>query len=390
MKATKKNIGIFYRYNKYRPISGSMFYALEYYFTLMDTVERENQDNLLFGKDLNETEITLYWIFPKKLISTKEQKEKFRTRLLRLAAAKYPLTYKWTKIGYSPNEPKSRTSINKILGALEETSLKGLKGLNQSDKDSILDLNKKLDSYFKNIKIITEMDLLKVQADKSLFISQNTVHDGMIYDLIIEGNDSFGKKYFICNREFQAMIGTDQNKWKKLTTNKDSKFLYELSRQIIDSENKDNQERYSLKLGTQWFWSKDIIRKYKKYLKNNHIKFEEIMKTGSPVVQSQSNNSYFDWIDDELNSYGYNQFHLYMIWSSIHYYKTGFDENNRSIIESNFYNIPFKIIEDNKPMTEYKQEQYIESLNDSLQGRKENPNNYILTKDDKLINELLQ
>ena len=385
MKETKRKIGIFYRYNKYKPISGSMFYALEYYFTLMDTIERENQDNLLFGKDLNETEVTLYWIFPKKLISTKEQREKFKTRLLRLAAAKYPLTYKWVKVGYSPDEPKSRTSINKILGILEETDQ-----LNQSDKNSILDLNKKLDSYFKNIKIITEMDLLRVQADKSLFISQNTVHDGMIYDLIREGNDSFGKKYFICNREFQTMIGNDQNKWKKLATNKDSKFLYELPRQIIDSENKDNQEQYSLKLGTQWFWSKDTIRKYKKYLKNNHIRFEEIMKTGSPTVQLQSNNSYFDWIDDELNSYGYDQFHLYMIWTSIHYYKTGFDENNRSIIESIFYNIPFKIIENNKPMTQQDQEQYIKGLNDSLQDRKENPKDYILTKDDKLIKELLQ
>ena len=54
-----------------------------------------------------------------------------------------------------------------------------------------------------------------------------------------------------------------------------------------------------------------------------------------------------------------------------------------------FNNIPFKIIENNKPMVEQEQEQYIKSLNDSLQDRKENPKDYILTKDDKLINELL-
>ena len=72
-----------------------------------------------------------------------------------------------------------------------------------------------------------------------------------------------------------------------------------------------------------------------------------------------------------------------------YYYKTGFDENNRSIIESVFYNIPFKIIENNKPMVEQEQEQYIKSLNDSLHDRKENPKDYILTKDNKLINELL-
>ena len=72
MEAIKKKIGIFYRYNKYQPISGSMFYALEYYFTLMNTIEKENQDNLLFGKDLNETEVTFYWIFPKKIIIQKQ------------------------------------------------------------------------------------------------------------------------------------------------------------------------------------------------------------------------------------------------------------------------------------------------------------------------------
>ena len=41
-------------------------------------------------------------------------------------------------------------------------------------------------------------------------------------------------------------------------------------------------------------------------------------------------------------------------------------------------------------MVEQEQEQYIKSLNDSLQDRKENPKDYILTKDDKLIKELLQ
>lgn len=382
MKATKKKIGIFYRYNKYQPISGSIFYALEYYFTLLNTIEKENQDNLLFGKDLNETEVTFYWIFPKKFISTKEIKEKFRTRLLRLAAAKYPLTYRWVKNSYSPDEPKSRTSINKVLDILD---------LNPIEKDNLLELNKKLDTYFRNIKIISETDLLKVQVNRSLFICQNTVHDSILSDLILNKPENFGAKYFICNREFDSLLPSHKSIWKNLSIIENSKFLYELPRQIIDSENKDNQEQYSLKLGTQWFWSKDTIRKYKKYLKNNHIRFEEIMKTGSPVtvVQSQSYNSYFDWIDDELNSYGYDQFHLYMIWTSIHYYKTGFDENNRSIIESIFYNIPFKIIENNKPMVEQEQEQYIKSLNDSLQDRKENPKDYILTKDDKLINELL-
>ena len=41
-------------------------------------------------------------------------------------------------------------------------------------------------------------------------------------------------------------------------------------------------------------------------------------------------------------------------------------------------------------MSQQDQEQYIKGLYDSLQDRKENPKDYILTKDDKLIKELLQ
>ena len=55
---------------------------------------------------------------------------------------------------------------------------------------------------------------------------------------------------------------------------------------------------------------------------------------------------------------------------------------------------PSSIIEEyikmvNNGVIPKEQEQYIKSLNDSLQDRKENPKDYILTKDDKLINELL-
>ena len=46
-------IGIFYRYNKYQPISGSIFYALEYYFTLLNIIEKENINNTDKYKVLN-------------------------------------------------------------------------------------------------------------------------------------------------------------------------------------------------------------------------------------------------------------------------------------------------------------------------------------------------
>ena len=74
MIATKNKIGIFYRYNKHQPINGSLFYALEYYFTLRDTIDKINNDNSILNRDPLEHEVTLYWIFPKKLISTKENK----------------------------------------------------------------------------------------------------------------------------------------------------------------------------------------------------------------------------------------------------------------------------------------------------------------------------
>jgi hypothetical protein len=271
MKATKKKIGIFYRYNKYQPISGSIFYALEYYFTLLNIIEKENQDNLLFGKDLNETEVTFYWIFPKKIISTKEIREKFRTRLLRLAAAKYPLTYRWVKNSYSPDEPKSRTSINKVLDILE---------LNQIEKDGLLELNKKLDTYFRNIKIVSEMDLLKIKTDKSLFISQNTIHDGILGDLIINKPENFGEKYFICNREFDSISTTHKLIWKKLTQIQNSKFLYETSKQNIPSQ---NSEQYSLKLGVDFFWKKELTAEQIADLEKNGVGLSQLNELAESI-----------------------------------------------------------------------------------------------------------
>ena len=93
MIATKNKIGIFYRYNKHQPINGSLFYALEYYFTLRDTIDKINNDNSILNRDPLEHEVTLYWIFPKKLISTKENKEKVERR---------------RSVGALPPHPRSR------------------------------------------------------------------------------------------------------------------------------------------------------------------------------------------------------------------------------------------------------------------------------------------
>ena len=88
-------------------------------------------------------------------------------------------------------------------------------------------------------------------------------------------------------------------------------------------------------------------------------------------------------IDDE--TFGYEQFHLYMVWDSIHYHRRNFEENNRAVIEAKFYNIPFKEI------TKINSNHYDSNDHyDSLQNRKENPKDYILTKDDKLINEIIR
>ena len=81
MEATKKKIGIFYRYNKYRPISGFNVLCIRilFYFN-WNTIEKKIKDNLLFGKDLNETRSNFLLDFPKrKLLVTKEKK--FKTRL---------------------------------------------------------------------------------------------------------------------------------------------------------------------------------------------------------------------------------------------------------------------------------------------------------------------
>ncbi len=60
MIATKNKTGIFYRYNKHKPINESLFYALEYYFTLRNTIDKINNDNYILNRDPLEHEITLY------------------------------------------------------------------------------------------------------------------------------------------------------------------------------------------------------------------------------------------------------------------------------------------------------------------------------------------
>ena len=80
-----------------------------------------------------------------------------------------------------------------------------------------------------------------------------------------------------------------------------------------------------------------------------------------------------------------------MVWDSIHYHRRNFEENNRAVIEAKFYNIPFKeITKINSNQNDHNNHNNYNDRNDSLQDRKENPKGYILTKDDKLINELLQ
>ena len=390
MIATKNKTGIFYRYNKHQPINGSLFYALEYYFTLRDTVDKINKENFILDRDPLEHEVTLYWIFPKKLIGTKENKEKFKLRLLRLAATKYQINFKWLL----PNSGKRalpKNSINKIIeGAKEGASL------NEDQISDITNTSNILGTYFKDIKIISEIDLLKIQTTKSLFISQNTVHDCLLEDLLNNNPERFGQKYFICNRNFKSLSISHQGIWQKLQTQKDSLFLVELPEQepklLENNQNRSNILQYNLKLGTQWFWGKDIIKAYKKQNQGIQKGHNNILLTGQPPVNNFNTSgtgtqSFFSWLDtdtEEKLESSYDRFTPYMIWDAIHYYKRPFEENNRSIIEAAFYNIKFKIID-----TEAKNKEHECGYAHSLFERYHNPNKFQLSSDDFLIQDLL-
>ena len=391
MIATKNKTGIFYRYNKHQPINGSLFYALEYYFTLRDTVDKINKENFILDRDPLEHEITLYWIFPKKLIGTKENKEKFKLRLLRLAAAKYQINFKWLLPNLTGKRALPKNSINKIIEGAN---------LNEDQITDIINTSNILGTYFKDIKIISETDLLKIQTTKSLFISQNTVHDCLLKDLLNNNPERFGQKYFICNRNFKSLSISHQGIWQKLQTQKDSLFLVELPEQepkLLEKQ-RSNILQYDLKLGTQWFWSKDIIKAYKKQNQDIQKGNNNILLTGQPPVNNFTSGtgtqSFFSWLDtdtmletteniENLNS-SYDRFTPYMIWDAIHYYKRPFEENNRSIIEAAFYNIKFKIID-----TEVKNKEDGYEYAHSLFERHNNPNKFQLSSDDFLIQDLL-
>ena len=391
MIATKNKTGIFYRYNKHQPINGSLFYALEYYFTLRDTIDKINNDNSILNRDPLEHEVTLYWIFPKKLISTKENKEKFKLRLLRLAATKYPINFKWLLPELTGKRAKTKNSINKII----EGAKKGA-NLNEDQIIDITNTSNILGTYFKDIKIISETDLLKIQTTKSLFISQNTVHDCLLKDLLNNNPERFGQKYFICNRNFKSLSISHQGIWQKLQKQKDSLFLVELPEQepklLENNQNRSNILQYDLKLGTQWFWSKDIIKAYKKQNQDIQKGHNNILLTGQPPVNNFNTSgtgtqSFFSWLDtdtEEKLESSYNRFTPYMIWDAVHYYKRPFEENNRSIIEAAFYNIKFKIIDNG---VKNKEDGY--GYNHSLFERHNNPNKFHLSSDDFLIQDLL-
>ena len=399
MIATKNKTGIFYRYNKHQPINGSLFYALEYYFTLRDTIDKINKENFILDRDPLEHEITLYWIFPKKLIGTKENKEKFKLRLLRLAAAKYQINFKWLLPNLTGKRALPKNSINKIIEGAKEGMCANL---NEDKIADIINTSNILGTYFKDIKIISETDLLKIQTTKSLFISQNTVHDCLLKDLLNNNPERFGQKYFICNRNFKSLSISHQGIWQKLQKQKDSLFLVELPEQepkLLEKEPRSNILQYNLKLGTQWFWSKDIIKAYKK--QNQDIQKGNILLTGQPPVNNFNGyeRSFFSWLDtdttenpENLNS-SYDRFTPYMIWDAIHYYKRPFEENNRSIIEAAFYNIKFKTIDTNDESknedTNSKNEEYEYGYAHSLFERHINPNKFHLSSDDFLIQDLL-
>ena len=388
MIATKNKTGIFYRYNKHQPINGSLFYALEYYFTLRDTIDKINNDNSILNRDPLEHEVTLYWIFPKKLISTKENKEKFKLRLLRLAATKYPINFKWLLPELTGKRAKTKNSINKIIEGAKEGA-----NLNEDQIADITNTSNTLGNYFKDIEIISETDLLRIQTTKSLFISQNTVHDCLLKDLLNNNPERFGQKYFICNRNFKSLSISHQGIWQKLQKQKDSLFLVELPEQepkLLEKQ-RSNILQYDLKLGTQWFWSKDIIKAYKKQNQDIQKGNNNILLTGQPPVNNFTSGtgtqSFFSWLDtdtEEKLESSYDRFTPYMIWDAIHYYKRPFEENNRSIIEAAFYNIKFKIID-----TEAKNKEHECGYAHSLFERYHNPNKFQLSSDDFLIQDLL-
>ena len=104
--------------------------------------------------------------------------------------------------------------------------------------------------------------------------------------------------------------------------------------------------------------------------------------------------SFFSWLDidtaentenlENLNS-SYDRFVPYYIWDVVHYYKTPFEENNRSIVEAAFYNIKFKIIDTDEAKNKEDGYGYAHSLFE----RHNNPNKFHLSSDDFLIQDLL-
>lgn len=270
-----KPVNIYYWYHKEQPITGSLFYAIEY---------------TLF---LNNFSIpsTFYFLIP--LTIKKPNLEK-------LLRTKYSTQY-----------------IEKILNSTK-----------------ILYLSE----YFKIFP--------KINKEQHLYICQDTLWD--LRELI-----PIGKKYLICNREFQSLSKQKQQFFIKCQKSETFSFWYETLPQKIPNQNSLQNIRYSLKLGTQFFIEPNKI-----------IRTKENKIVGEPQ-KGIINQRALTFEDISINYYP----------KEFIYYQREFEENNRSVIEAYFYNIPFTI------------KKNPQNRKDSMPERLQNPQNFHLYQDE-LINTI--
>lgn len=326
---------IIYKYNKYMQVNGTLFYAFEYLMKILETNPDSN--------------IRWYIIIP-----TNQQKD-YLNKLHKLFNTKYPL---WNI------RTKNKLDLEKV---------RKYYGYNSPEYNNFLGVTSLLNKAFERIKLITSLELLRLNFNKVLFPCWNSYFGTTLPKNIKE-------RHILQNRETKS-IKPDLSLLNDNLSLYPATFWYETNYQRLPDQ-MNNQIKYNIKICPDYFYPKELfsILRPKGQSKKSRI------IAGKPNI----NNNY----EEDQKPSLFNQVlpGIFLDVRRIEYYQNfnRFEENSRIIPEARFYRIPVSVIQiKNGP--DINNTRVFTFINDialydsSTTRLKDNLDEYILNENDQII-----
>ena len=280
---------IIYKYNKYMQVNGTLFYAFEY---LLKTIEVNPDSNIRW-----------YIIIPSN------QQKDYLEKLRCVFNTKYPL---WNI------KTKNRLELEKVRSHY---------GFHSEEYSSFVKLTTLLNKAFDRIKLITSLELLRLNLNNVLFPSWNS-YFGTSLPKNIKSINVFQ------NRETKTLTQDFNTSMDSFFSNAPITFWYETTYQELPFAT-GSQIKYNLKICPEYFYPKElfhVLRPNGRGRKGNII-------AGKPNI----NTSYEENQKPSL----FNQVRpgIFLDVRRIEYFQNfrRFEENSRIIPEARFYGIPVSV-----------------------------------------------